>query len=105
MTSPWASAYDAAGDKKLLLDPAAMTQINGALGPYQEALDTLKKDALDDTAAYFGQESNPLAVALGNAFNARGEMLKDYLTAQSSQTEHFVRTATEAGKAFQNAEQ
>jgi hypothetical protein len=105
MTNPWAPAYAAAGDKKLLLNPDAMTQINDALGPYQDALDTLKSDALDDTAGYFGTGGNPLAGLLGKAFDARGTMLKDYVTAQSSQTEDFVRTAQAAGRAFEAAEQ
>jgi len=47
---------------------------------------------------------NPLAVILQNAFKARGTELTNYLNAQLSQTQDFVKTARDAAAALQAAD-
>jgi hypothetical protein len=100
--NPWPALDVATGEKKLRLNPDLMPAINNAAGPYQQSLNTLVADALDDTTGYFGTpERNDLARILQEAFNARGRMLTDYLKEQRSQTELFVKTAQDAARAFE----
>lgn len=104
MTSPWGALDAATGANKLYLDPAALPAINQAFDPYQSSLQTLINDRLDDTKGYFGTASNPLALLLESAFNARGIALTNYLKAQLSQTQDFVKTAQDAVAAAQAAD-
>jgi hypothetical protein len=103
MTNPWSSLDAATGDKKLFLDEHASSQVVNAFGPYRDSLQRLITDALDDTTGYFGTSKggkNPLAKLLEDAFNARGKMLTDYLKAQLSQSQDFVKTAQDAHAAL-----
>lgn|SRR5690349_2046549 len=103
MTNPWSSLDAATGQKKLFLDDAASSQVVTAFTPYQGILQQLINDALDDTTGYFGTSQggkNPLAKLLEDAFNARGKMLTEYVKAQLSQAQDFVKTAQDANAAF-----
>jgi len=103
MTNPWSSLDAATGEKKLFLDEHATTQVVNSFGPYRDSLQRLITDALDDTTGYFGTskgDKNPLAKLLEDAFNARGKMLTEYLKAQLSQAQDFVKTAQDAHAAL-----
>lgn len=105
MSSPWGPLDAATGDKKLYLDPAAIPKIEQTIDPYETAMQTLINDSLDDTTGYFGTADNPLAVKVEAAFNARGRQLTEYLKAQLSQTQDFVKTARDAAQAAQKTDQ
>ena len=104
MTNPWNSLDAATGQKKLYLDPAAIPKINQAFTPYENSLQTLINDRVDNTKGYFGTASNPLALLLESAFNTRGAALTNYLKTQLSQTQDFVKTAQDAAAAAQAAD-
>lgn len=104
MTSPWGPLDAATGEDKLYLDPAAIPAIERTLDPYESSLQTLINDGLDRTQGFFGTPDNPLAVLLENAFNARGTQLTEYLTAQLTQTQDFIKTARDAAAAAQAAD-
>jgi hypothetical protein len=104
MTNPWSSLDAATGQKKLYLEDSARNDLNTASGDYEKALNKLINDRVDDTTGYFGTDSNPLAKLLQDAFNARGTELVDYLNAQMSQTQDFVKTANDAATALLAAE-
>jgi hypothetical protein len=107
MTNPWSSLDAATGEKKLFLDERASSQVVAAFRPYQGSLQQLITDALDDTTGYFGTSKggkNPLAKLLEDAFNARGKMLTDYVKAQLSQAQDFVKTAQDAHAALKAAD-
>jgi hypothetical protein len=103
--NPWGALDAAAGEGKLLLNPAVKQQIDQAFTPYESSLEALINAALDDTTGYFGtSERNPLARHLQEAFNNRGTALTNYLEQQLSQTQDFVKTAHDAAAAFEAAE-
>jgi len=107
MTNPWNALDAATGEKKLFLDEDATNKVVKAFPPYRDSLQRLITDALDDTTGYFGTSKggkNPLAKLLEDAFNARGKMLTDYLKAQLSQAQDFVKTAQDAHAALKAAE-
>lgn len=107
MTNPWTSLDAATGEKKLFLTEDASTKVTSAFDPYQSILQQLINDALDDTTGYFGTSKggkNPLAKLLEDAFNARGKMLTDYVKAQLSQAQDFVKTAHDANAALKAAD-
>ena len=104
MTTPWGALDAATAKGDLLLNPAVSQEVNQAFTPYEASLQALISAALDDTAGYFGTDSNPLATILEEAFNGRGTTLTDYLKEQLSQTQHFVKTAQDAATAFQAAD-
>jgi hypothetical protein len=105
MTSPWSSLDAATGQKNLYLSDEARTKVNTAFTPYQDALQTLITDAMDDTTGYFGKNpKNTLAPILEQAFNARGKTVTDYLNKQLAETQAFVKTANDAANALQNHE-
>jgi hypothetical protein len=101
MTSPWSGLDAATGQKKLYLDPAVIPEVNQAFTPYEASLQQLIDDELDETTGYFGTDENPLAKLLEKAFNARGQVLTDYLKEQLSQAQDFVKTARDAAAAMQ----
>ncbi|WP_319446535.1 MULTISPECIES: hypothetical protein [unclassified Mycobacterium] len=106
MTNPWNALDTATGAKKLYLelDEGVIADVNKASTTYQDSLQTLINDALDDTTGYFGTADNPLAVLLEKAFNARGTVLTKYLTDQLAQTQGFVKTAGDAVAAMHAAD-
>ena len=104
MTSPWGGLDAATTKGELLLNPAVSQQVNQAFTPYESALQTLVTDALDDTAGYFGTDSNPLATILEEAFNGRGKALTTYVQDQLTQARSLVQTAQDAATAFQAAD-
>jgi hypothetical protein len=104
MTNPWGGLDAATTNGELLLNPAVSQQVNQAFTPYESALRTLVTDALDDTAGYFGTDSNPLASILEEAFNGRGRALTTYVQDQLSQARNLVKTAQDAAAAFQAAD-
>jgi hypothetical protein len=103
MTSPWsaldADAHPQTGQPTLFLDPSLSLKLNNAYTPYQQSLQTLIDDRLDNTSQYFGTPANPLASLLEQAFNSRGSTLTTYLTQQLSQADDFVKTAQDAAAA------
>ncbi|KHO19904.1 hypothetical protein QQ44_25020 [Mycolicibacterium setense] len=78
--------------------------VENAFTPYNQTLQNLIDDALDDTNGYFGTDGNPLASILETAFNGRGKVLSDYLREQQSQAGLFVKTAQDAAAAQEAAE-
>lgn len=104
MTNPWGGLDAATTNGELLLNPAVSQQVNQAFTPYETSLRTLVNDALDDTAGYFGTDSNPLATILEEAFNGRGKALTAYVQDQLSQARALVKTAQDAATAFQAAD-
>jgi hypothetical protein len=104
MTNPWTALDAATADKKLYLDPTVSADVAKAFNGYQQTLNTLITDRVDNTSGYFGTDGNPLAKLLEKAFNARGTELVDYLNAQLSQAGDFVKTAKDAATAQANRE-
>ncbi len=49
MTNPWDGLVTAPGDGDLHLDPEVKKQLDTAFNPYNEKLQALIDDALDDT--------------------------------------------------------
>jgi hypothetical protein len=104
MTNPWSALDAATGEKKLFLEPSVSADVDGAFKDYEKVLNRLITDRLDDTSGYFGTDGNPLAKLLEKAFNARGTELVEYLNAQLSQAQDFVKTAHDAAVAMQAAD-
>jgi hypothetical protein len=102
MTNPWSALDAATQQKKLYLDPKISNEVAGYFSDYEAKLTQLINDRLDDTSGYFGTDGNPLAKLLETAFNARGKELMDYLNAQYSQAQDFVKTAKDAANATAN---
>ncbi|MCV7067869.1 hypothetical protein [Mycolicibacterium houstonense] len=102
MTNPWAGLNADAANKKLYLDPTVIAEVNRVFEPYEESLETLINDALDETTGYFGTPANPLAVLVQKVFDARGKALTEYLTEQLSQSQAFVKTARDAAEAMRS---
>ncbi|HET6734012.1 hypothetical protein, partial [Mycobacterium sp.] len=102
--NPWGALDAAAGKGELKLEPGVSEAVDQAFTPYEDSLETLIADTLDETTEYFGTPDNPLAVLLEKAFNERGKLLTDYLKEQLSQTQDFVKTAQDAAAAFRAAE-
>jgi hypothetical protein len=100
MTNPWSSLDAATGKKELYLNPKAMPAVGRAFADYEQKLQTLIDDALDNTTG-FG--TNNLAVIVQKAFNARGAALTSYLKEQLSQTHALEKTARDATTAIQEA--
>ncbi|BBX89056.1 hypothetical protein H5U98_28800 [Mycolicibacterium boenickei] len=108
MTSPWGGLDAATADGKLYLhlEPDAVTNLETtAFKPYEEKLQAIIDNALDDTTGYFGaNEKNELAKAMETAFNAKGKALTDYVREQLAQTQDFIKTAHDAAKALKENE-
>lgn len=96
MTNPWDGLVTAPGDGDLHLDPEVKKQLDTAFNPYNEKLQALIDDALDDTNGYFGSDSNRLASRLESAFNGRGKVLSDYVKEQQRQANALMTTAQQA---------
>ncbi len=62
MTNPWGGLDADTVNKKLYLDPTVISEVNRVFEPYEESLETLIGDSLDETTGYFGTPENPLAV-------------------------------------------
>jgi lipopolysaccharide export system protein LptC len=102
MTNPWSALDAATQQKKLYLDPKINNEVARHASDYESKLTQLITDRLDDNSGYFGTDSNPLAKLLETAFNARGISLTNYLNAQRSQVQAFVKTAYDAATATAN---
>ncbi|MED5814284.1 hypothetical protein VST63_18130 [Mycolicibacterium sp. 050232] len=104
MTSPWGGLDAATVDGKLYLhlEPNVVTELEtSAFDPYEERLQAIITNALDDTTGYFGENTkNDLAKAMETAFNAKGKALTDYVREQLAQTRDFVKTAHDAANAL-----
>lgn len=104
MTSPFNGLDAATADGKLYLhlEPSVVDELErNAFDPYEQKLDAIVRNALDDTTGYFGANSkNDLAKAMENAFNAKGKALTDYVREQLAQTRQFVKTARDAANAL-----
>jgi hypothetical protein len=101
MTNPWNGLDADTQNDKLYLERGVANDIKTAFEPYEDSLNTLIGDALDDTTGYFGTEKNPLAVVLEKAFNGKGKVLTDYLEEQRAQARGFVKTAEDAASALE----
>ncbi|CDP87935.1 MULTISPECIES: hypothetical protein [Mycolicibacterium] len=104
MTNPWGALDNAAANKNLYLDPAVIGTVNTVYERYEESLETLIKNSLDETTEYFGTAANPLAVLVQKLFEARGKELTDYATEQLSQSQAFIKTARDAAEAMRSSQ-
>lgn len=104
MTNPWGALDNAAANKDLFLDPKVISTINTVYEPYEESLETLIKNSLDETTDYFGTAANPLAQLVQKLFDARGKELTDYATEQLSQSKAFIKTARDAAEAMRSSQ-
>ncbi|OMC12155.1 hypothetical protein [Mycolicibacterium fortuitum] len=104
MTNPWGGLDADTINKKLYLDPTVISEVNRVFEPYEESLETLIGDSLDETTGYFGTPENPLAVLVQKVFDDRGKELTDYLKEQLTQAQGFVKTARDAAEAMRTAE-
>lgn len=102
MTNPWAGLHADTGNKKLYLDPAVISTINRVFEPYEESLQTLQRQALNETAGYFGTPANPLAGHVEKLFDGRGTQLTEYVTDQLTQSTAFIETARAAADAMRS---
>jgi hypothetical protein len=103
MTNPWIALDAATRTKNLYLrHPSVITALNSAFESYQQSVQTIIKDRLDDTTGYFGTQANELAVCLEGAFNSRGATLTTYCEQQLSQASSCVETANSAATALTN---
>ncbi|MEV0672981.1 hypothetical protein [Mycobacterium sp. NPDC050441] len=102
MTNPWGGLDAATTKKQLYLDPKVISTINTVYEPYEETLETLIRNSLDETTDYFGTSANPLAVLVQKLFDARGKELTDYATEQLSQSQAFIKTARDAAEAMRS---
>lgn len=100
--NPWAGLDADTANGKLYLDEGAISGVKTAWADYENCLEGLINDSLDETTGYFGTSDNPLATMLEKAFNARGKDLTDYLKEQLSQSQAFVETAQDAATALKN---
>ncbi|OBB22456.1 hypothetical protein A5792_05140 [Mycolicibacterium peregrinum] len=104
MTNPWGALDAATTKKELYLDPTVIPELNRVFEPYEESLENLIGDSLDETTGYFGTEKNPLAVLVQKVFDNRGKEVTDYLKEQLSQTQAFVKTARDAAEAMRTSQ-
>lgn len=104
MTSPWGGLDADTVNDKLYLDPTVISEVNRVFEPYEESLETLIGDSLDETTGYFGTGANDLAVLVQKIFDARGKELTDYLKEQLSQAQAFVKTARDAAEAMRTSQ-
>jgi hypothetical protein len=106
MTSPWSGLDADTANKRLYLDPGVIAEVERVYTPYDESLQALINDSLDETTGYFGTPDgkNPLAVLLQKLFDERGKLLTDYLKEQQTQAHDFVKTARDAAEAMRTAQ-
>ncbi|OLO99764.1 hypothetical protein BVU76_24140 [Mycolicibacterium porcinum] len=100
MTNPWTGLDADSVNKKLYLDPTVIADVNRVYEPYEDCLEKLIGDTLDETTGYFGTPENPLATEVQKLFDSRGKELTDYLNAQAEQAHAFVKTARQAADAM-----
>jgi hypothetical protein len=96
MTSPWTALEAATRTKDLYLHSATSKAISQACEPYQQSLQTLIDDRLDDTTGCFGTPKNPVAGVLEQAFNSRNTGLTNYEQQQLFQAGYLMKTASDA---------
>ncbi|WP_166906853.1 hypothetical protein [Mycobacterium sp. DL440] len=104
MTNPWGALDEAAANKNLYLDPDVISKVNTVWEKYEESLEQLITNSLDETTEYFGTSKNPLANLVQKLFEARGKELTDYATEQLSQSQAFVKTARDAAEAMRSSQ-
>ena len=106
MTSPWSGLDADTTNDKLYLDPAVIPEIERVYTPYDESLQALINDSLDETTGFFGKDGGPntLAPVLQKLFDQRGKQLTQHLQEQQTQAHDFVKTARDAAEAMRTHE-